>query len=268
MTVYIDSPSTFNSGEAISVTFTSDVTPTTPIGMNARASLTIPGFRKIEAVDGSKLTKKPQLVFYMECDPMYATVDYILLKAGEMIGELPEHAIYIAGFVGSTQVQDILLFNVEQKFKNRKNTEQYKFFNRARVEYASCQAVLMLLRGIINERGTSATRKTLADFTIDRGALSNIFQSIRPYMKDLTEECMWWRSVLFAGGKADHHLPKPQSAVKAGSNTKSNAIGIGRGWAVGGSTLNTRTTALKSGDSWTRPVRTYEPRFYSTIKWA
>lgn len=247
-------------------------TPTTTIGQNTRVELCIDKMtNKLRAADGSTLQagkgkdRWKKLVFYTEATPMYASVDYILLKAGEWLEEIPEAAIYMMGFTASTLIDDMLLWDPDEKFKNKTDTQAYKFFVRARAEWASCMAILRLLRGLITHRGTNATRKILADFSVDTGAMSNILQSARPWIKDLTAECEGWKRAVYTGGAADYMSVSPLAAVKSGSNSYSNAIGIGRGWEVGGYTLNRREAAVSQGNSWSRPVRYSHPKYYTSI---
>lgn len=238
--------------------------PVNVLGINTRAELFIDKEVPIRAADGATWDTDFKLVFYTEANPMYASVDYILLKGGEFLEDIPEAAIYLMGFTASTLVDDMILFDPNEMFKD-KTSQRWYFFNRARTEAAACNAILKLFRGVIASRGTSAGRKALADFSIDTGPLGNLLQSARPFLRDLTDECLWWRNILYSGGAPDHDRPMPKAAVKSGYNPKDNAAGIGRGWEVGGATLNERTAATRHGNSWTRPVRYGHPKYYSSV---
>lgn len=238
-------------------------TPVNQIGQNARVQILLrKGLAGLKGADGSKMAENYCLVFYSEATPVYASVDYIILKGGEIFEDLPEAAIYIMSFAASTMADDIVLFDESKKFPD-KTTEQWKFYNRAKTEFACCQAMANTLRAVVASRSTRAGRKILADFSIDTGAMSNLLQASRGYLKDLTDECRWWRSVLFAGGAYDHEHPVPQSAVKGGSNVGDSAIGIGRGW-YNMYPLNAREATVRQGNSWSRPSKYSHPRYYHT----
>ena len=167
-------------------------------------------------------------------------------------------------FAASTQVDNSVLFNESQMFPD-KTSQEYKFYNRAKTEWACCIAMMSLIRAIISSRSTRAGRKILADFSIDTGAMTNLIQSSRGYLRDLQEECKYWQSVAFAGGRFDHEHPVPLVAVKGGNNSSDSAIGIGRGW-YSDYPLNIRERPVKSGNSYSRPSRDSSPRYYTSIQ--
>lgn len=250
---------------AIFIDIDPNYSPVNEIGVNARVQLDISKLSTIKSTDGSGLNKDYSFVFYSEATPLYASVDYLLLKAGEVIGDLPEAALYLMSFTASTMVDDMILFDIDKKFTD-KTTRQYKFFNRARTEYAACIAIQSLLRGIITNRGTTATRKTLADFSIDTASMGNLLQIARTYLNDLRENCKFWETALYSGGAADHMRPQPQTAVRGVAANNDNTAGIGRGWETGGGwTLNAREVSMRAGGSWSRPVRFSSPRHYTSI---
>ena len=66
----------------------------------------------------------------------------------------------------------------------------------------------------------------------------------------------YWLDALYSGGAAGFQNLSPQSGVKSGTNT-SEPGGIGRGWIVGGPTMNRREKSSISNGSKTRPRRGY-----------
>lgn len=240
-------------------------TPTTILGPNTKVEIKIPKtLLGLQAEDDGVLAADYSFVFYTEATPMYASVDYIYLKGGEVFMNVPEHAVYLMGFAASTQVDDILLFDPDEKFTD-KTSQSWRLFNRARAEYASCKAILGFLRLAIASKGLGAGRKMLADFSIDAGSLSSIMTTARPLLQEMNQQCKYWEQAMFSGGAADFTAPGMKTAVKSSSNTNDNTVGIGRGWVVGGSTLNTREEAVKSEGSWSRPTRYGESRYYVSV---
>jgi hypothetical protein len=229
-------------------TYDDTANPVTELGDNRRIQVTInPLTFNVSAADGTTLDATNRLVFYTHATPVYASVEYILLNGGEMLEGLPEAAVYLMSFAQSTLVDQMILHDPA----DITDSLQLRYFNRAKAEFVKCKAAADMLRAVVSSRGTSVGRKTLADFSIDTSALGNLLSQARAYLSEFADCYKFWQTVLYAGGRADHFLPEPQSAVKAGHN--SNAAGIGRGWIVGGTTLNNRESTYLSGDTYSRP---------------
>lgn len=242
-----------------------DYTPTTILGSNVRAEIKIPKtLLGLQAEDNGVLAADYSFVFYTEATPMYASVDYIYLKAGELFMNIPEHAIYLMGYTASTLVDDLVMFDPDEKFQD-KTTQSWYLFNRARTEWVSCRAILGFFRMAIASKGLGAGRKMLADFSIDSGALSSIMTTARPLLQEINEQCRYWEQAMFSGGAYDFMAPSMKTAVKSALNTNDNTAGIGRGWTVGGMTLNQRDVSVRAEGSWTRPVRYSDPRYYVSV---
>jgi hypothetical protein len=229
--------------------------PANPIGLNAKVQLRLPKELPLEAADGSRLAEDVQLTFYQEAVPLYASVDYLQIKAQGLIDSMPEAALYMMSYAASTQIDAMVQFDPVKKFPDR-TVQRYFFWLRAKTEWAAAMAVIEIFRGLVAHRGTSAMRKTLADFSLDLGPMANIISSARGMIRDLTDQANVWRSAVFSGGAPDYEHPFPLAAVKGGWNPNDNAAGIGRGWNAGFSTLNERTPLHRSGNSVSRPERT------------
>jgi len=211
------------------------------------------GFFNIAASDGDTLSRAATVVFYTTASPMYTTVDYVLMCGGELAEALPEVAIWQRIYAASTWIDDVLLFDVSTKFPNQSSSNQnWMFFRRARTELAKCKALRDLMRATLANRGLSAGRRTLADFTIDLSGQANLISQARSFANEMSSECKYWLDALYSGGAADFQNPNPQSGVKSGTNT-SEAGGIGRGWIVGGTSMNRREPSTISNGTKTRP---------------
>jgi hypothetical protein len=236
--------------------FPNDPAPVTELGDNRRIQLTIFKNSTLRADDGTPLSADVNLVFYTVATPVYASVEYIQLMGGEVVENLPEAAVYLMSFANSLLVDDMLLFDANARFPDQ-NSEDYKFFARGRAEFVKCKTIADLMRAILATKGTMASRRTLADFTIDLGSQDNLLGQARGYLSDAIDCYKYWQTVLFSGGAADHNLPGPKSAVKSGINANEQA-GIGRGWVVNGPALNAREDVyITGGNSKSRPRRGY-----------
>ena len=112
------------------------------------------------------------------------------------------------------------------------------------------------MRATLANRGLNAGRRTLADFTIDLSGQANLISQAKSFADEMASECKYWLDALYSGGAADFQNPNPQSGVKSGTNPDEPG-GIGRGWIVGGSTMNKRERSSISGGTKTRPRRHY-----------
>ena len=197
------------------------------------------GYFDITSVDGDTLSTASTTVFFTVASPMYATVDYVLMCGGELMESLPEVAIWQRIYAASTWIDDVLLFNPDVKFPNQTSTNQsWMFFQRARMELAKCKACRDIMRAALANRGLSAGRRTLADFTIDLSGQANLISQARSFANEMASECQYWLDALYSGGAADFQNLGPKSGVK-GANVDGQG-NIGRGWAVGGSSMNGR----------------------------
>ena len=186
----------------------------------------------VMAADGGTNTAIQRRTFLTVASPIYASVDYIILSAGEYLDGIPEAAVYAMSFAASTLADDYLLFDVGTFFADSKHSNQWKFFRRARTEFVKCKVVLDSLRAVVASKGTSFGRKLLADFSIDNANLAGIMQSSKPIIQDWTKQVEYWRKALFAGGNVDFEFPMMKTAVKAGYHSD-NFGGIGRSWEIG-----------------------------------
>ena len=193
----------------------------------------------IKAADGDVLSQNSTIVFFTVATPMYTTVDAVYLAGGDVVEELPEIAIWQMIYSSSTKIDDMLLFDPNVKFTDQSTTNQnWVFFRRARAEFVKCMAIRDTLRAALSSRGMSAGRRTLADFTIDLSGQANLISQARSFANDMASECRYWLDAIYSGGAADFQNLSPGSAVKSGS--VSGQGNIGRGWIVGGSTMNSR----------------------------
>ena len=205
--------------------------------------------------DGDALSQASTVVFFTTATPMYATVDYVLMCGGELLEALPEVAIWQYIYSASRWIDDILLFDPDTKFPDQSTTNQsWMFFQRARVEFVKCKACRDVMRTALANRGLSAGRRTLADFTIDLSSQANLISQARSFANEMSSECKYWLDAIYSGGAADFQFPSLKTAVKSGTNTN-EAGGIGRGWVVGGPTMNRREQSQISNGSKTRPRR-------------
>jgi len=209
----------------------------------------------VKAADGDELTQNSTIVFFTTASPMYTTVDYVFLSCGELAESLPEVAVWQMIYSASTWINDVLLFDPNVKFADQSTTNQsWMFFQRARMELAKCRACRDIMRSALANRGLSAGRRTLADFTIDLSGQANLISQARSFASEMASQCQYWLDALYSGGAADFQNLSPQSGVKSGTNT-SEPGGIGRGWIVGGSSMNRREKSTISNGSKTRPRR-------------
>lgn len=200
--------------------------------------LTVDDFN-IKASDGNDLSQASTVVFYTTASPMYASVDYVLMCGGELMESLPEVAVWLYIYAASRMVDDILLFNVDTKFPDQSTTNQsWMFFQRARMEFVKCSACKNVMRTALANRGLSAGRRTLADFTIDLSGQANLISQARSFANEMSSECRYWLDALYSGGAADFQNIAPQTGVKSGN--VGGQGNIGRGWVVGGSAMNSR----------------------------
>lgn len=229
--------------------------PATDLGENKRVQVQLrPTVFNITATDGTELTSTETLIFYTHADPVYASVDQILIEGGEIVEELPEATIYLQTYQVSTQLDGMLLFTESQKFTDT-STQAYLFWRRARMEYVKCKVLADLLRAIIGSKGAQSGRRTLADFTIDLSSQSNLFAQAKAYLGNLRELCRFWLNAVYSGGQADFAMPMAVSAVKSGSNLF-EPTGIGRGWIPGGPTMNAREPSyIHQNNTKNRPRR-------------
>ena len=213
------------------------------------------GFFNIMSDDGDALSQASTTVFFTTATPMYATVDYVLMCAGELMESLPDVAVWQMIYSASTWIDDQLLFDVDTKFPDQSTTNQsWMFFQRARTEFVKCKAIRDTMRTVLANRGLSAGRRTLADFTIDLSGQANLISQARSFANEMSSECKYWLDALYSGGAADFQFPSLKTAVKSGTNT-SEPGGIGRGWVVGGPSMNKREQSQISNGSKTRPRR-------------
>jgi hypothetical protein len=209
----------------------------------------------IKASDGDALSQASTKVFYTVASPMYSSVDTVLLCGGDVLEQLPEVAVWQMIYAASTWVDDSLLFDPDVKFPDQSNSNQnWKFFQRARMEFTKCKAIRDILRAALASRGMNAGRRTLADFTIDLSSQANLISQARSFAGEMNDECRYWMDAMFSGGAADFQNPRPTSAVKSGNNPNESG-GIGRGWVVGGPTLNRREPSTISNGTKNRPRR-------------
>jgi len=191
----------------------------------------------IKASDGSALSQESTTVFFTVASPMYATVDYVEMCGGELMEALPDVAVWQAIYSASTWIDDNLLFDVDAKFPDQSTDNQtWMFFQRARMEFVKCKACRDVMRTALANRGLSAGRRTLADFTIDLSGQANLISQARSFADSMNSECQRWLDALFSGGAADFQNLGPKSAVKSGNVPGQG--NIGRGWIVGGSNMN------------------------------
>jgi hypothetical protein len=207
----------------------------------------------LTATDGSTNSKKITREFIGVATPEYATVDYIITNGGEFLEMIPESAIYALSFAASTLVDDIVLFDPDKKFPD-KSSMSWRFFNRARTEFVKCKVAADLLKAVTATKGLSASRKLLADFSIDNASLAGVISQARPLIKDYVDCYSYWQKVLFAGGAIDFESPMAKSAVKAGWHVDGFG-GIGRGWLNDSDDLNYRMAEGQQGDKMSRPKR-------------
>ena len=238
------------------IDFSSFPDPATRLGFNKRITVDINRLVwEIKAADGTSLTRDHQIIFYTEAMPLYTTVDYVLLEGGEVLEALPEAAIYLEIYATSSFIDDMLLFDPDVKFPD-KTSQNYLMFRRARLEFAKCMAIRNMLRAILGSRGLNAGRRTLADFTIDLSGQANLISQARSFANDMAEQCRFWLSAIYGGGAADFQSPGMQAGVKSGTNANEPG-GIGRGWVVGGPSMNRREPSTITDGSKTRPRRYY-----------
>lgn len=203
--------------------------------------------------NGETNTSAIRVTFLTVATPVYASVDYIILDGGESMEAVPEAAIYATSFAASVLVDDIVLFDPDEKFPD-KTTRAWRFFSRARTEFVKCKSIADLLRAIISNQSSSAGRKLLADFSVDNSNLAGLMTQSRPLLKDFIECYQYWQKVLFAGGAVDFESPMAKSAVKAGYEADGFG-GIGRGWIADSDNLNYREAEGITGNRTTRPRR-------------
>lgn len=228
--------------------------PITRLGYNKRVTVDLTRLDfDITAADGTTLTTEKKLIFYTEATPLYTTIDHVLLEGGEILEALPDAAIYLEIYAASTFIDDMLLFDPDVKLPD-KTSQNYLMFRRARQEFAKCMAIRNMMRAILATRGLSAGRRTLADFTVDLSGQANLISQARSFANDMADQCRFWLSAIYSGGSADFQNPNPQAAVKSGTNPDEPG-GIGRGWLVGGPTLNRREQSTISNGTKSRPRR-------------
>ena len=208
-----------------------------------QVKLTTDDFNIVSA-DGDVLTQDSTTVFFTVANPTYTTVDYVLLSCGELAEALPEVAVWQMIYSASTWINDTLLFDVDTKFPDQSSSnENWKFFERARMEFVKCKACRDIMRSALANRGLSAGRRTLADFTIDLSGQANLISQARGFANQMADECRHWLDVLFSGGAADFQNLAPKTAVRS-----ENILGqgnIGRGWIVGGPNMNRRENSSR-----------------------
>lgn len=234
--------------------------PVNSLGNNKRVKVTIKKTEfNITAVDGTTLSRDFTLVFYTHADPVYATVEYIGLEGGEIIEALPEASIYLESYAESLKINDMLLFDPDERFPDQ-TTQNYAFFRRARTEFVKCKVIGNMIKAILSSRGLGAGRRTLADFTIDLSSQANLIAQARGMISDMGESCRYWWQAIVSCGSADFQAPSPQSAVKSGTNPYEQGA-IGRGWVVGGPTMNAREEGyIRADGAKSRPRRGWSPR--------
>lgn len=197
------------------------------------------GSFNIKSEDGDSLSQESTTVFFTVASPMYATVDYALMCGGELMEAMPEVAVWQRIYAASTWVDDTLLFDPDVKFPDQSSSNQsWMFFQRARMELVKCKACRDVMRIALANRGLSAGRRTLADFTIDLSGQANLISQARSFANEMASECKYWLDALYSGGSADFQNLSPKSAVK-GADVDGQG-NIGRGWIVGGSSMNSR----------------------------
>lgn len=241
---------------SILIDLSSFADPTTELGVNKKVRVVIDASSwGITAADGSKLDKDISLVFYTEATPMYTSIDHVLLEGGEVLEALPDSAIYLEIYSASSQIDSMILFDPDIKFAD-KTTQSYLFFRRARQELARCLATRNLLRAILGSRGLNSGRRTLADFTVDLSGQANLIAQARSFASETADQCRFWLKAVHSGGARDFEFSSPRSAVKSGLNVNEPG-GIGRGWLIGGKTLNSREDAVidTQAGTKTRPRR-------------
>jgi hypothetical protein len=207
----------------------------------------------ITTSDGNTNSKRLTRTFLTIATPLYATVDYIIMSGGEFLEKLPEASIYAMSFAASTLVDDIVLFDVDNHFKD-KNQANWRFFRRARTEFVKSKVIVDLLRAVIASKGTSFGRRLLADFSVDNASLAGIMQSSKPILQDFMSQVSYWQKVLFAGGAVDFESPMMKTAVRAGYHSD-NFGGIGRSWIDDSDVLKYKEPSYISGDGMSRPRR-------------
>ena len=224
---------------AVLIDFTAFPDPATRLGYNKKIVVSINTLlMNIPAADGTMLTKDTCLTFYTEATPMYTTVDHVILEGGEVLDALPEVLISLEIYASSSQLNGMLLFDPDTKFTD-KTTQSYMLFRRARQEFTKCLTIRNLLRSILSSRGLGAGRRTLADFTIDSSSQANLIAQARSFANEMAEQCRFWLKAIYSCGQRDFEFNSPQSGVKSGLNEWEPG-GIGRGWLIGGPTLNSR----------------------------
>jgi hypothetical protein len=191
----------------------------------------------IKSAAGYGLSQDSTTVFYTDADPMYTTVDYVEMCGGELMEALPDVAVWLAIYSASTWIDDNLMFDVDVKFPDQStDNQEWMFFQRARMEFVKCKACRDVMRTALANRGLSAGRRTLADFTIDLSGQANLISQARSFADSMNDECRYWLDALFSGGAADFQNLSPKSAVKSANiDGQGN---IGRGWIVGGANMN------------------------------
>lgn len=241
--------------------------PDHALGANVRVEIQLPAGMALESVDGDRPAEDARIVFYSEATPLYASVDMIRLKGQGYLDRVPEGALYLLSFHLSSRLDDMLLFDEGEKFRaaetDAATRRRFRFYERAKSEWTSARAALDLFRQISGGRAVTSTSKTLADFTYSENGPNA--KLILPLIQAFTKEAEEWLQAVRSGGAADYQSPSLAVAVKGGWNPGDTAAGIGRGWTIGGATLNHREEPVRVGNSWSRPARYGLPSSYTTL---
>jgi len=225
------------------------LTPTTELGNNKRVKIDLrPSTFTILATDGSILRTAFNFIFYTHATPVYTDVDHIQIQGGDLFEDLAPALLYLHAYASSTRIDDMMLFDPSAQFTDE-TTQAFMFFRRARMEFVTCKATADLIRAIITSKGTRSGRRTLADFTIDLSSQANLLAQSRGYLGDLLEACNYWQEAVFSMGQADFELVEAESGQKS-LNSTALATDTGRGWVVGGPTLNSRERGPRGKRVW------------------
>jgi len=151
-------------------------------------------------------------------EPLYASVRRIQLDLGPLISDVPIETIMFAILEGSIAA-DVLTFVTEYP--------NYRYFEFARMNYATCYAEWILLRGLSGDATLSdRMSKTLGDLTVSRGGGA---ENLSDKIKELEDCIAYWQVPLQTGGEVTPGASLlPEVAVKG--STAADNISVNRQW--------------------------------------
>lgn len=168
--------------------------------------------KELSDIDGNTLDEDFTSSFSTQYSLLYSSVRKVKLKAGGILGKLPDDVINLAIFEASIEA-DILTFN-----KTFINNEIYLH---ARREYVTCAAASMLAQNVLANGGVVRS-KALADFKVDYDI--NILGDLLNTLEDCKKK---WEAQVQSGGGA-RTIANPKMVVKG--ELDPDRPPAGRGW--------------------------------------